>query len=166
MSPQSRGCSQSSDVWAVTAEVLDVSRDRGVIPTLAHIRWSRDGQGLLCLSELLTHRIVKDNESCLKSPSLGIVCFTAINNWNKKWYPNVVCCCSEKCRTRSTGFAKGWWQGPKRPTQDWSGGWMSGENWLLEAGACETDGIHIRTVSQTVALVTWKTECVICLWIW
>lgn len=37
------------------------------------------GKAYCAFSELLTHRIVKDNESCLKSLSLGIVCFTAIN---------------------------------------------------------------------------------------
>ena len=118
-------------------------------------------------SEFLSHRLVKDNESCLKSWRLGIVCFAAINNGNKEWYPNVVCCYSEKCRTRSTGFAKGWWQGPKSPNTGLK--WGLDEWWklLLEAGEYETDSIYIgRTISQTVALVTWKTECVICLWIW
>ena len=35
-------------------------------------------------SEFLSHRLVKDNESCLKSLRLGIVCFTATNQTGMK----------------------------------------------------------------------------------
>lgn len=69
----------------------------------------------------------------MKSLRLGIVCFTAINNGNKQWYPNVVCCYSESVGPAGTGFAKGWWPGDQKPEHRPEVDWMSGEScWRLQ----------------------------------
>lgn len=49
------------------ARPLDMLRDQvWNILALAYIRWSRDEQALLSSLRVLTHRLVKDIESCLE----------------------------------------------------------------------------------------------------